>query len=88
MSNDIIQSTKREMCIAEIAYHLRAIREAYRFYYPDGKYLSAAIVDGNIMFNNDYGIGHDDFAFPLHHRITEDTDELYSYMSEQKGIEQ
>ena len=88
MSKDNIQATKRKMCIAEIAYHLRAIRDAYRFYNPDGKYLSAAIVDGNIMFNNDYGIGHDDYAFPLHHRITCEDDELYSYISEQTGVEQ
>lgn len=88
MSKDNIQATMREMCISEIAYHLRAILNAYRFYYPDGKYLSAEIVDGNIMFNNDYGIGHDDFVFPIHHRIDYETDTLYSYISEQTGSEQ
>lgn len=56
----------------DILEKIKEIKKIYLDEYPNGEYLTIAIIDGNITFNNEYWDKDKDFVIDVWERCEED----------------
>lgn len=64
----------RKICEQKILDKMKEIREIYKEYNPDGRYLTLSIIDDSISFWNSYRVAHIDEDGVYHEASGDDVD--------------